>query len=299
GDSRGRASGRNRSLRHQAFEPGRRAGPEREALQPARRHVRDTLRAHLAGPVPVGVDHVTAAQRGDRGEPHDPVVEQLESGRVQLRVEHEPAGLVVRQQLHHFQPHGRLHRGGLLDGRVRPGEPQLPREVLRLRADPGRPDGARRGARPAAVPGVPRHRPAGDLLGGHPALGRPPRGPVRLPLLHQGHPGGPHRGRPARRCQLVADLLPDRHAAVPAGDLRGGDPDVHHVLERLPLAAAGAHADQVPDHPGRAQQPGRGFSDPVLRDDGLRRPRHPAAARRLPGPPAPDRPRGCQHRHQV
>jgi Binding-protein-dependent transport system inner membrane component len=73
----------------------------------------------------------------------------------------------------------------------------------------------------------------------------------------------------------------------------------HHHLERLPLAAPGTDADEIGNDHGRTEQPDRRVGDPVGRDDGILGTGLPAAARRIPAPAAPDRPRCRQHRHQI
>ncbi|CAA9386617.1 MAG: hypothetical protein AVDCRST_MAG06-1306, partial [uncultured Nocardioides sp.] len=276
--------------------------PERRVqhrVQPPGRHLRHALRADLADPLRVGVHHLAARQRRHRRQPDGVLVRRLQLRGVHLRLGVQPPRLVVRQQLHHLDAGSDLHRPHLLDGGLRPGPPGLPGEGGGLRRDPRRADAADRGADPPAVHGVPCAGPARHLLGDRPPRRRPPRGRVRLPLLHQGHPGRPGRGRAHRRCVVVADLQPDRHAPVPAGDLRGGHLDVHHLVERLLVAAAGPHPDQVADDPRGSEQPGRRRRHPVRRDHGVRGPRDPAAAGGLPPAAAPDRPGSGQHRHQV
>ena len=108
--------------------------------------------------------------------------------------------------------------------------------------------------------------------------------PVAVFVFHsfiKAIPDRPDRGGPARRGQLVADLLPGGHAAVPSGRssavailtfITSWNAFLWPLLVLTP--------DQVADHPGGAQRPDRRLRHPVRRDDGLRRARHPARCSR-------------------
>ncbi|CAA9557232.1 MAG: ABC transporter, permease protein 1 (cluster 1, maltose/g3p/polyamine/iron), partial [uncultured Thermomicrobiales bacterium] len=183
-------------------------------------------------------------------------------------------------------------QGPAADRLLHPGRPLPGRD----RADvhdhlrPGvRPD-ERRPPRPAGDPadqlaGVPGMGPAGDHH--HPRLALDRLHHDLLPGRSPEHPAGAVRGRPTRRCRLLAALLEHHPAAAAAGHRlrRRGRPDRGVADLRGAL-----HPDQRrprrgnPEH--RQLRPARGLRAAQLR---LRRDRqlHPLRVR-LPGDPGPD-----------
>ncbi len=71
------------------------------------------------------------------------------------------------------------------------------------------------------------------------------------------------------------------------------------VVERVLVATAGSHPDQIADHSRRTQQSRRRRHHPVCRNHGFRGPGHPAPSCRFLGPATSNRARCCEYRHQV